>query len=566
MRSIGIDLGSFSVKVCVVNSTKKGLYLERFSERILVTTNPFDRDLEVIEFLRAELVNEDPLQTRFVGCMPQDLVSVHTKVFPFKDRLKIFRSLPFELEEDTPFNPEDTIFDGRIVRFESAQAEILACACPKESIKKYLQLLSDSGVSPQLLTPEGIGFANHFERWFEPIPTVTSIHDPSIPTELPVPPRNCHAVVNIGHTKTLLLILEDNKLVDIRSITWGGDNIAKILQEKYNIAYTEALKQLQGNSFILTTHDGATPDQIYFSSLLAGAVNELIRELRLILMEIQATANVQVASMAMTGGVSRMQNLGPHMTQGLEIPVNKYSILNNYPNTQFETSLWNDAVSGPAIGLAIEGLRKPRNPPVSFLRGEFAVQSHALKNFVEAWGTTLKFAAMAVFILYIYANFRESMALSMMDEADVVMKDQAQALAKLKGSKASEAGIERFISQKRKMIKELKDLESYIAMNSALEVLKKINDAAPGRATLRMEVRKLSIKDSNVRLEGYVSSAKETEMLQQSLKNLAKELKIRTVPVQINLPAGKIGFGFEFTVDRNVKMAKTKGKTGSSKE
>ncbi len=566
MRSIGIDLGSFSVKVCVVNSTKKGLSLERFSERVLVSTNPFDRDLEIIEFLRAELAGEDPLQTRFVGSVPQDLVSVHTKIFPFKDRLKIFRSLPFEMEEDTPFNPDDTIFDGRIVRYESAQSEILACACPKETIKKYIQLLNDSGISPQLLTPEGIAFSNHFERWFEPIPTVATIHDPSQPSELPVPPRNCHAIINIGHSKTLLVILEENKLVDIRSITWGGDNIVKVLQEKYNIAYKEALKQLQGNSFILTTHDGATNDQIYFSSLIASSVNDLVRELRLVLMEIQATANVQIGAISMTGGVSRMQNLSPYLTQGLELPVNKFSILNNYPNTLFETSALNDAIAGTSIGLAIEGLRKPRNPAVSFLRGEFAVQSHALKNFVESWGTTLKFAALSVLILYVYANFRESMATSMVDEADIVMKDQAQALAKLKGSKASEAGIEKFISQKRKMLKELKDLESYVGMNSALEILKKINDAAPGRATLRMEVRKLSIKDANVHIEGYVSSTKETEMLQQSLKNLAKELKIRTVPAQISLPAGKIGFGFEFAVDRNVKMAKVRGKSGSSKE
>ncbi len=566
MRSIGIDIGTFSVKVCVVDSTKKGLFLERLSERVLISSNPFDRDLEVIEFLRAELAQEDPLQTKFVGSVPQDAVSVHTKIFPFKDRIKIFRSLPFELEEDTPFNPDETVFDGRMVRFEAAQSEVLACACPKETVKRYIKLLNDSGVTPQLLTPEGMALSNHFERWSEPIPVVPAIHDPTQPTELPVPPRNCQAVLNIGHTKTLLLILEETTLVDIRSISWGGENIAKVIQEKYNISYSEALKQLQGNSFILTTHDGATPDQIYFSGLIAGAVNELVRELRLLMMEIQATANVQILSMAMTGGVSRLQNLGPYLTQGLEVPVNKYSMLNEYPNTQFERTPWNDAIAGTAIGLAIEGLRKPRNPAVSFLRGEFAVQSHALKNFVDAWGTTLKFAGIAVLLLYVYASFRESAALSMAEEADVVMKDQAQSLAKLKGSKASEVGIEKFISQKRKMIKELRDVESYIGMNSALEVLKKVNDAAPGRATLRMEVRKLSIKDTNVHMEGFVSSQQETEMLKQSLSSLAKDLKVRSVPVQFSLPPGKIGFGFEFTVDRNVKVSKGKSKTGSKTE
>jgi len=566
VRTVGIDIGSYSVKICIVNTSKRGMFLDKYYERVLVSTNPFDRNIEVIEFLRTELAAEDPLQTRFVCSIPQDLVSVHTKIFPFKDRIKIFRSLPFELEEDTPFNPDDTIFDGRIVRFEASQSELLACACPKEVIKAQLQLMTESGITPQLLTPEAIGFANHFEHWVEPIPTSSAIYDPTIPSELPTPPRNCDAILNIGHRKTMLLVLEDGKLVDIRSISWGGENIAKAIQEKYNITYSEAMKQLQENSFILINTEGATNDQIFFSNLIAGTVLDLVRELRLILMEVQATANVAISSIKITGGVSRLQNLPAFLTQGLELPVNKFYVLNNYSNINFEKNSWIEASCATAIGLAIEGLRKPRNPAVSFLRGEFAIQSHALRNFVQTWGTTLKYAALGVLILYVYTSFRDSMALSMVEEADVVMKDQAQSLARLKGSKASEAGIEKFIADKRKTIKELKEIESFLGMNSALEILKKINDAAPGRATLRMEVHKMSIKDSNVRIEGYVSSAKETAMLQDSLKSLSKELKIKTVPFQINLPPGKIGFGFEFSVDRNVRASKEKGKTGSKTE
>lgn len=563
MRSVGIDIGSYSVKVCVVNSTKKGLFLEQFSEKVLISANPFDRNLEVIEFLRKEFADLDPAQTRFIASVPQDLVSVHTKIFPFKDRIKIFKSLPFELEEDTPFNPEETIFDGRMVRVEATQSEVLACACPKETIKQYVQLMTDSGISPSLLTPEGLAFANHFEKWLEPVPVVPVIDDPSIPSEIPKPPRSCQAVLNIGHTHTTLLILEDTKLVDVRSLSWGGETVAKNIQEKYNISYTEALKQLQANAFILTTTEGADPDQIYFSNLIAGSVNELIRELRLVLMEIQASSNVTILSFKMTGGTSRIQNLAPYLTQGLEAPVNKFSVLDQFPNTAFEKTPKVDSIIATSIGLAIEGLRKPRNPAVSFLRGEFVIQTHALQNFVDTWGATLKFAGIMVLMLYIYASVRESTALTMAEKADEVMKEQALSLAKLKGAKASEAGIEKFISQKRKTIKELKDLESFVAMNSALEVMKKVNDAAPGRATLRMEVRQFSVKDGKVRMEGYVSNMKETKILQDTLVSLTTDRKINSVPVTFTVPSGKIPFGFEFTVDRNVKISKGAEKAGS---
>lgn len=565
MRSVGIDIGSYSVKVCVVNSTKKGLYLEQFSEKVLLSANPFDRNLEIIEFLRSEIANLDPSQIRFVASIPQDLVSVHTKIFPFKDRLKIIKSLPFELEEDTPFNPDETVFDGRTIRVEATQSEVLACACPKETVKQYVQLMSDSGVTLSLLTPEGLAFANHFEKWSEPVPVVPFIDDPSIPSEIPRPPRTCQALLNMGHTHTTLLVLEDGKIVDVRSLSWGGDSIARTIQEKYNISYAEALKQLQANAFILTSNEGADADQIFFSNLIAGSVNELIRELRLVFLEIQASANVTILGCKMTGGTSRIQNLAPYLTQNLELPVNKYSVLDQFPNTNFEKTPKIDAIIASSIGLAIEGLRKPRNPAVSFLRGEFAIQSHAFQNFVDTWATTLKFASMLVIMLYVYASVRESAALTMAEQADQVMKEQAQTIAKLKGSKATEQGIEKFISQKRKTIKELKDLESFVAMNSALEILKKVNDAAPGRSTLRMEVRQFSVKDGKVRLEGYVATLKDTKILQDTLVSLATDRKINPVQASFAVPAGKIPFGFEFTVDRNVKVSKGAEKAGRSK-
>jgi hypothetical protein len=99
-----------------------------------------------------------------------------------------------------------------------------------------------------------------------------------------------------------------------------------------------------------------------------------------------------------------------------------------------------------------------------------------------------------------------------------------------------------------------------------MEILKKINEAAPARSVQRMEVQRLSITDSLVRMEGFVGSAKDSENLRLSLMSLAEKGQIRSIPNMISLPPGKVGFGFEFDVDRNVKMAKGALKTGSKTE
>jgi general secretion pathway protein L len=553
---VGIDVGSYSVKVCVVESTKKGLHLTQYYEKPIINNNPFDRDLEVIEFLRSELASFDPLNTRFVLGLPQEFVSIRYKTFPFRDRIKILKSLPFELEEDLPFNTDDTIFDGRITRMDSAQSEVLACASPSDIIKKYVQLMKDSAVQTSLLTPDGLAFANLFINWTDAVPVsaepISSLENVE---QTPQPSKPLNIVLNIGYTKTLVLLFDQGRLLDIRSLSWGGKVIADALAKKYDFPLAEALKQLQNSAFILTSNDGATTDQIFYSTLIASTITELVKDLKFTIIEFQSQYNCTIENIVMSGGVSKIQNLGPYLTQGLEIPVNKQSILDSYPDVHFEKSIQNDIACGTALGLALEGLRKPRNPPLSLLKGEFVQKSNKIVVFYEKWADTIKYATFIFIAFFIYASFRDSFALSMFDRSVEVMKDQAKNIAKLKGGKANEVNIKKFISERKKVIKQMKTLSGIASMNSATTIMKKINDAIPSKQILPIEVSRLMIKEKKVLLEGYVAETKDVELLEQAFKNLATG-KIQTSAPPLPAKTGRRTFHFEFEVDRNTQRIK----------
>ncbi|MFW1582039.1 hypothetical protein ACEV7R_23715, partial [Vibrio parahaemolyticus] len=81
------------------------------------------------------------------------------------------------------------------------------------------------------------------------------------------------------------------------------------------------------------------------------------------------------------------------LTQHLEIPFNKLKVLQLTPSLTFEAMDAIEAVAGVAIGLAIEGLRRPRNPAVNFLKEEFAVQSKTFEKIWEKWGYTIQLCA-----------------------------------------------------------------------------------------------------------------------------------------------------------------------------
>lgn len=552
MRSVGIDIGSSSIKLVEVQSTSKGFQVTQFVEHPLNVLPGADQELEIIEYLRGFLAHFDHSQTRFILGLRQDRVAIRNKFFPFNDRIKISKSLAFELEEDLPFSSDNAVFDAKIIRTVGGGAEVLACAAPKVHIQNLIQRAQDIGVDPYLLSSEGTAFANLYEKWNEAPPATVP---PTIAIEDGEnrPVRHIQLVLNIGHMRTLVSAFEGSSLIAVRSILWGGKNIAEAISKKYEIPFLEAMKELQTKAFILTNKQGATFDQVTFSDTIAKSVREMARDLQLSILELKSEFNAQIHTINLTGGVSQIQNLGPFLTQILEVPVNRTSALEAVPNVIFDRSMANGAKAGMALGLAIEGLKKPRNPPINFLRGDFAKQNHQMKQFWEKWGHTAKVLAAALVVLFVYTSLRESFSLSLAERTQEVLKDQAKSVAGLKGKSASENGIRKYIRENKKRAADLKTLASVSNMNSALDIVKKINDAAPPKTTITLDVQKINIDDAQVTVEGYVNSPKEMSLLQQSLTNISTDGQVKASRATIGAMTGRTTFAFSFNVDRGIQ-------------
>lgn len=551
MKSLGIDIGSSSIKIVEVQSTSKGFQVTQCMEHPLGIAPGHDQELEILEYLRDFASLYDPAQTRFVFALPQSRVAVRNKFFPFSDRLKIAKSLAFELEEDLPFSSDNAIFDAKIIRTVGAGAETLACAAPKIHVQNLIQRAQDSNMDPFLISAEGLAYANVFEKWNEAPPAVVA---PALGLDEEIKPvRQVTLTLHLGHSRTLVCAFDGSSLIQIGSILWGGKNIAEAIAQKYEIPYIEAIKELQTKAFILTNKQGATFDQVTFSDTIAKCVREMARDLQLAILEMKSEFNAQITSINITGGVSQIQNLGPFLTQVLEVPVNRISALDQIPNISFERSVANGAKMGVALGLALEGFKKPRNPPVNFLRGEFAKENHQFKMFWEKWGATIKVATAALVVLFVYTSLRESFSLSLADRTQEVLKTQAKTVAGLKGRAASENGIRKYIRDNKKRAADLKTLASVANMNSAMDIAKKINDAVPPKSTITLDIQQLSVQDQQVVLQGYVNSPKEMNLLQQALTNVSTDGQVKQGQSRLSPMPGRTAFSFSFNVDRNIE-------------
>jgi general secretion pathway protein L len=551
VKSLGIDIGSSSIKVVEVQSTSKGFQVFQYFEHQLSVMPGHDQELEIIEFLRDLAQKYDHTQTRFVFGLRQDRVAVRNKFFPFNDRLKIAKSLAFELEEDLPFSSDNAIFDAKIIRTLGNGAEVLACAAPNKHVQAVLQRAQDVGIEPFLISADGTSLANLFERWNEPPPALSALPPEMMDENKPV--RHVRLILNIGHSRTIVSAFEGSSLIGIRSVLWGGKNIAEAISKKYEIPFFEAMKELQTKAFILTNKQGATFDQVTFSDTIAKSVREMTRDLQLSILELKGEFNANIDSVSFTGGTSQIQNLGPFLTQILEVPANRLSVLDNIPNLLFERTPQAGAKLGVAIGLAFEGFKKPRNPPLNFMRGEFAKQNHQMRKFFDKWAPTMKVAAAAMLVLFVYTSLRETFSLSLAERSQETLQTQAKTVAGLKGKAASESGIRKYIRDNKKRAADLKTLASVSNMNSAMDIMKKVSDATPAKNSIAMDLQTFRVEDSVVTLQGYLNSTTEVALVQKSLTNITTDGQVRSGRSSLGARPGRVAFSFSFNVDRGIQ-------------
>lgn len=544
MLSIGIDIGSYSLKVAKVRSTNRGYELIHHAEYPLSQDPTKDNQLEIIEVLRDVRRHLWEDGTNIVVGAHQHEVSFRRREFPFRERHKILRALPFELEDDIPFSAEDSVFDAKITHFTGQQAHVLACACPKEHLLKILKRVGDGGINPDIVSVDGVAGANLFEEWRE-----APWEYPAGAQPLPDAAQT-DLVINIGHNFTTAAVIKDGYLLDIRTVDWGGKDIADTIAVRYSLHYVEALKELRRKAYILTNNEGATKEQIALSDVVKSSVDQLAQRLRLAILEMKSRHQVEFRQAILVGGVSQLRNIGPYLTQKIEIATNRLARLDMLPSLDFATSPNNEVAFITAIGLAVEGLKRPKNPALNLLKGEFAKQNQNLRLFWEKWNHGIKVLGIAFAVIVLWTLMRESFSLSNAEVAQDQLHTHAKNIIGLKGPRVSERNIKAFIREQEQKLKNKEMIESLQNINSGLDIVKRISSLAPNKKAGMLNVRELKVDAHTVSLTGEASHVGVLNELQKALKSMAKDGKIQIAAPPPAQKPGYKSFKYSLRVDR----------------
>ncbi len=157
MKIVGLHIEQARVSATVV---EKGFRSTELKDSFSAS---FSTEAELIAVLTER--SRDWAGAKIIASIPGERFSQRLLHFPFSDRKRLEKALPFELEDSVPYALDDVVIDHMVVG-ETAQdgkgkgeTPVLSIMLPKKELRQQLDLLAAGGLDPQALVPSPIGLA-----------------------------------------------------------------------------------------------------------------------------------------------------------------------------------------------------------------------------------------------------------------------------------------------------------------------------------------------------------------------------------------------------------------------
>jgi len=541
MRSIGIDIGRYSIKVVEIFASNRTYEITNHKEYVIINHKSTDQEIEILQALKQISEEFDTDSARVICSVRQQYISTRKIFFPFRERVKIHKSLAFEMEDDIPIAVEKAVFDSKVIRYKENNAEVVAMACVSEEIESMIDLFNRGHIDPEIISPELSALANLYENWQFSVDNFTALQGSEIDKLL----------VHIGHSKSFIGVLSNGRVIWGRSIIWGVEQVAQKIAQSFQVPYPTALDMMPEKAFLLMSSEGANKDQIKMSETVAQALAPLLQACRLTTLLVNSEFGTQVQQVDLLGNASQLKNLAAYFNLELEMPCQITNPIENLVHFNIRDRFQLNERFQLAVGLAIEGLKRPFNPALNFRQLDFAKKNQSFEKLWYKWGYTSKVLATIYILFCIYSFSLDFVSTQLEEVSNDVLVEQAGKIANLKGGSATQSKIRAFVREnnnKAKMVEVLGDLDN---LNSPIKLINDVGQIFPlNKVDKSYEIRRFFINNDQIDIQGLAKDQNTIESLQKALRALALSGKVELVPAKIQKEDNRILFAFNFKVKR----------------
>ncbi|OPY75953.1 MAG: Competence protein A [Syntrophorhabdus sp. PtaU1.Bin153] len=225
---IGVDIGTTSIKMCVLKNSKEGFTIE------CIDCKSFDEDLLsdgcIINnaFLADELkgmVSRNNIKTREAACALSSYSVISKKVaMPFLREEELESSISAEVESVIPFPLKDIYYSYYVIGVaedKQDMMEVQIVAAKKEIVDGYMAAFNMAGLNLQLVDVDIFCLTNLIETAY-------------------APKESSVVVADIGASVTNIAIMKEDRIEFTREILVGGQYLTSQIEKSTTLTHQEA--------------------------------------------------------------------------------------------------------------------------------------------------------------------------------------------------------------------------------------------------------------------------------------------------------------------------------------
>ncbi len=539
-RITGIDLGNHSVKVVTITPRGKsaarapGQVARPAFDVLAVHEEPVppprddqdaagslrERQGEALQELKRRGALDGEV---FVTGVPGDVTATRTLSFPFSDKEKIGEALPYALESELSLDIDELVFPYVFLDRKDKDAretQVLTAYTRKDVLQDLLDVTATVGVDPRHVELDahaleaawqGVLYPHDIEERGPSELTTTGGTVIEIADGAPAP---AVAVVDIGHRRTSVCIVQGGKIVGVHTLLHGGADATRALAKEIGLSLDEAERGKKKESFIEVTGAVAQFDeQRQVSEVLKKAVAPLVRRLRQVVQSTISTSRVRVVKMVITGGGSKIVNLDRHLSEELNVKVVRgkeiATTLRVGAGAEGASSEGDFAQGALALSYALSAMTRTASR-LDFRTGVYAFRGDYdfIKERLPALG------AWAAAIVFVVAVGSIAQLVMLSREADALMNKQLALCEQITGQKTDSPS--RCTALIRERINGTAGFQ--VPEISAVDIFMEISQRLPYQNELKRKVTELDITSERVRLKGTTTTYEAIDTMVQRLQ------------------------------------------------
>jgi general secretion pathway protein L len=473
---LGLDLGSHSIKAVELAQGLRNVEVVRFHAELRDPEQPLAGQLARM------LITQSFRRDNVVAALRGDRISVRRLTFPFAEKRRVAQAVPFELEDQVPFNIADMVIDWALAEREGAQSRVVSVLAPRTEVSAWVETLHQARCDARIVESEGLVLSN----------LASSFEFPG--TRL---------LVDIGHTKTTVCAIKNGVAVSARSIGIAGRSFTEAVAQERALSLDQAERWKHERGI---AEPGVGSPFPRAEAVLARLANEIRRFAE----SLEAELPGGIGGMVLFGGGAQLDHIDAWLADRTELPTEYL------PGPRADSGLDRVATEAPllfapAIALALRGSARATTR-MNLRQDEFARRAD-FSRVRREFGSTAVLAAIVAALALV------SFSTGAMLESNAAGGVEAQIAALYREAFPDGPMPEDPVAAMREAVRDAEDRAEFLGVYrgnlSALDVFTEISRRVPKDLDVGLE--ELSIDKQTVRLRVEATSFEAADRLGSEL-------------------------------------------------